>query len=499
MPSTRFLALAALFISASASTIVPPAQRGTPWSPTAEVTHLMTDMDSVVSTISSVNQKTGASAEAAPSDDVPPVAVTALDGTALNATVADVTSSTSTRRRSSPLLAREPAEPFVKRTRSYTQVFSGQAPGVEDAYVDGTAYLTYKLVNNGTYNVQECLDFCDSVDGCQFVNLYYEFNNPLLDFLFPQLSNLKCAAYADFHNATEKTNKGGIHPTNPFGIVGLPTKIGQSGGWACTEESNPPTPTGYDLVFGPTNGANNAPGYMGFAFLDRYDVQACADLCNSRGYDPVGGVCQYFNIWRAVVKGTPTTYTCSMYYIPADASSATNTGQGDLAVTLSRGYQRKTVVVDGGFEGFGCADDFCFAASYANWIGTTPTGGDLDATIFYFTTYAHTGHSSALLGAANGDDSLSGSISPAKALSTTKGANYVIQVFVANNFSDDVSEAGAFVDVFWNGKKVGSVVGYQGYTPAQFNVVGTGKDTLTFTGAGAPAWSFIDDVFVALL
>lgn len=51
---------------------------------------------------------------------------------------------------------------------------------------------------------------------------------------------------------------------------------------------------------------------MGFAFLDRYDPEACSVLCNSRGYDPVGGVCQYFNIWRAVVDGVPTTYTCSM-------------------------------------------------------------------------------------------------------------------------------------------------------------------------------------------
>lgn len=51
---------------------------------------------------------------------------------------------------------------------------------------------------------------------------------------------------------------------------------------------------------------------MGFAFLDRYDVDACAQQCNTRGADSQGGACQYFNIWRAVVDGTPTTYTCSM-------------------------------------------------------------------------------------------------------------------------------------------------------------------------------------------
>ena len=51
---------------------------------------------------------------------------------------------------------------------------------------------------------------------------------------------------------------------------------------------------------------------MGFVFLDRYDVNTCAEQCNARDPDPVGGVCQYFNIWRALVNGIPTTYTCSM-------------------------------------------------------------------------------------------------------------------------------------------------------------------------------------------
>lgn len=51
---------------------------------------------------------------------------------------------------------------------------------------------------------------------------------------------------------------------------------------------------------------------MGFAFLNQYDAGACAQQCNSRGADSQGGACQYFNIWRAVVNGVPTTYTCSM-------------------------------------------------------------------------------------------------------------------------------------------------------------------------------------------
>jgi hypothetical protein len=51
---------------------------------------------------------------------------------------------------------------------------------------------------------------------------------------------------------------------------------------------------------------------MGFVFLDRYDVAACAQVCNKRSPSPDGGPCQYFNIWRAVVNSKPTTYSCSM-------------------------------------------------------------------------------------------------------------------------------------------------------------------------------------------
>lgn len=50
---------------------------------------------------------------------------------------------------------------------------------------------------------------------------------------------------------------------------------------------------------------------MGYDFIDRYDVDACATLCTTRNPDPMGGACQYFNIWRALINGVPATYTCA--------------------------------------------------------------------------------------------------------------------------------------------------------------------------------------------
>ncbi|KAJ7069448.1 hypothetical protein C8F01DRAFT_514267 [Mycena amicta] len=495
MPSpARLFALAALLVSASA--IVPPAHQGSPNQPIDVADAPTTDSDSIAQTAGQVDQKSSPPVDALPSSDVPPTTVTALDGALVNATVADVAGST-TDNTPSP---RRSIGRLGKRTSTFTKIFDGLPAGQHDASIEGTAYLTYTVVDNSTYNVQACLDWCNTkVDGCVFVNVYYEFNNYLLDFVFSEKSNLKCAAYADIHNATEKTNFGGQPSYPQVGDEPVPlTYITQSSGYAADSLIDPSNPDGYDLVFGPTGGANNAPGYMGFAFLDKYDVDACAQLCNGRGVDPVGGGCSYFNIWRAVVSGVPTTYTCSMYYLVADESTAVNFGQGDLVVTLSRGYARKNLVIDGGFEGFDACDDFCFTASYANWIGTSPSTGDLDASIFHFQPYSHFGSGVALFGAAFGDDSLSGTLKPAKPLVTENGASYVVQCFFISSFSGPSLEAPAKVDILWNGVRVGGTQGFLGsYTFTQSNVVvGTGSDVLSFVGGAAPAWTFLDDIKV---
>jgi len=421
---------------------------------------------------------------------VPPTSVTAVDGTLTNSTIAEASTGNSTRRRRD--IGR-----FGKRDDGFKELFSPLPAGQHDASIEGTAYLTYTVVPNSTYNIDACLNFCAGIEGCVFVNLYYEFNNPLLDFVFSEKSNLKCAAYGDLHSAAEKTNFGGQSLYPQVGNETVPLNfITQSSGWGLDSLVDPADPEGFELVFGPTDGANNAPGYMGFAFIDQYDVNACAQLCILRGADRSGGGCAYFNIWRALVNGIPTTYTCSMYFLVADESTAVNTGQGDLAVTLSRGYKRLSALPDGGFEGFTDCDDFCFAASYANWIGTSPAGGDLDASIFFFPDYAHTGHGSALLGAAFGDDSLAGTLTPAAPLKTKAGTGYVIQAFLSSTFSGEDLEAPAHVDILWNGVVVGGVHGFMPYTLVQVAVTGTGNDVLSFKGGAAPAWTFIDDVFV---
>jgi hypothetical protein len=493
--ATSILAIASV---ATAATVPPspPARQGQPASTdnTLDLSGTHTDSGNIASTANIVNQKTGATSDAPPNQPPNDTVVTAQDG--------QLTSAGSLRRRDVPVNFNKRdlsgQGNLAKRLPSgYTQVFSGTGtdPSDRDAAIEGTAYLTYSLVSNATYDVDDCLSFCDSTATCVFANLYYEFNNELLDFVFSEHSNLKCVLYADIHTAAEKTNFGGQQSEDP--PAGL-TYIQQSSGYAATELVEPDTPAGYEFVFGPTGGANNAPGYMGFAFLDKYDVQACADLCNSRDADSNGGACQYFNIWRALVDGLPTTYTCSMYFIPTDASTATNTGQGSLAVTYSRGYQRTSVLPDGGFEGFPCSSSFCFAPSYSNWVGTTPSGGDNDADIYYYVPYAHSGHGVGILGSGFGLDSLAGTLTPTSPLTTVAGQTYSIDFFHSSSFNSPSFEAAAFVQVLWNGDVIGEISGYSVWQYHSFTATGTGSDVLSFHGGAAPAYDFIDDIYVFL-
>ncbi|TFK65076.1 hypothetical protein BDN72DRAFT_881158 [Pluteus cervinus] len=455
-----------------------------------------TDSDTIATTVQQVDQKTGPTDNAAPSNDVPPTVVTAVDGDVTEAgqsgdallNVLHDPDANSDLNTGSTVSRRDIS---LKKRADYEQAFTGTGtgPSDRDGSIQGTAYLTFTRLD--TYDVGACKTFCDGIEACVFVNIFYEYNSDAT--YNPQI---KCAAYADIHSAAEKTNTGGQQ------LLPLPagtSYIQESEGYAADSLADPAVPDGYTFVFGPTNGANNAPGYMGFALLDKYDVQACANLCNTRGVDANGGACQYFNIWRALVDGNPTTYSCVMYYLPTDVSTATNTGQGSLQVTYSRGYQRISYLPDGGFEGYNPGDGLIYVESYANWVATSPPGGYLDAVIISYAPYARTGHSVALLGSGTGSDALSGTLVPAAALNTVAGKDYWVTFFQVSTFGGTTGEADAFIDVKWNGVTVLAITpGYQDWTYYQVQVTAAGNDQLEFYGGSAPAWSFIDDIYVWL-
>ncbi|TFK73176.1 hypothetical protein BDN72DRAFT_855015 [Pluteus cervinus] len=276
-----------------------------------------------------------------------------------------------------------------------------------------------------------------------FVNLFYEFNSDAAH--NPQI---KCAAYGDVHPAAEKTNFGGQQLLPP---PAGKSYIQQSVGYASGSLADPPVPDGYDLP-----------------------------------------ILQYL---ATLVSGNPTTYTCAMYYVPADALTATNTGQGNLQVTYSRGYRRITYLPDGSFES--CVDcDSCWTLVNPNCLPTSPPGGDFDAELFYRPAWAHTGHSFAILGSGFGSDAFAGTLTPKAPLNTVAGKQYLITFFQQSMGLDSQD---AVAEAQWNGATVLTInPGFQAYTYYEIKVTAAGNDALAFHGGSFPAYDFLDDIYVFL-
>lgn len=153
-------------------TIVPPALKGAIVANTGalDASDTTTDTETIISTVNAVDQKAGATDDTPPNQTPPDTVVTATDGVVVDS------ASNSTRRAlagRAPLLNRTPgrfSRAVEKRASSnYEQVFAGSGTPADrdrDGSIQGTAYLTYTVVDNSTYNVDACLAFCDRVPGC---------------------------------------------------------------------------------------------------------------------------------------------------------------------------------------------------------------------------------------------------------------------------------------------------------------------------------------------
>ena len=146
-----------MFSSAAVTTIVPPASQGQWDAPSPNLNGTVTDNKSIVATASDVDQKSGAAVDTPPNQPVANTTLTAVDGSLTTAgSGGDSPSRRSFSKRS------------TRRSSDYELVFSGTGTGPHDrdAAIEGTAYLTYSLVSNATYDVDDCLSKCDQVDTC---------------------------------------------------------------------------------------------------------------------------------------------------------------------------------------------------------------------------------------------------------------------------------------------------------------------------------------------
>ena len=141
---------------------MPPSLKGIPNQPQVLVEDPVTDTDTIVSTIEIVDQKTGPLVDETPNQPVPETVVTAIDGELTEAGTDAASRATSLRTVSRRTVSK-------RAISDYHEVFSGtgfKADSSRDASIQGTAYLTFTIVNNATYNIADCLNFCSSVPQC---------------------------------------------------------------------------------------------------------------------------------------------------------------------------------------------------------------------------------------------------------------------------------------------------------------------------------------------
>jgi len=139
------------FLTYAAAKIISPASipASNFTSPTADLP--LTDSFTIAKTVSLIDQKSGA--VGFPNQPVPNTFVTAIDGKIILP---------------SPTNQKSPVPLLTRSALDYDLVFNGTglSPNARDAAIQGTAYLTFSLIPNSTYNVDPCLRFCDSVPGC---------------------------------------------------------------------------------------------------------------------------------------------------------------------------------------------------------------------------------------------------------------------------------------------------------------------------------------------
>jgi hypothetical protein len=132
--------------------------------PSPNFSHLTTDSSAIFKSASTVNQKSGPAPNDKPDQPVNGTSVTVVDGKDVGSVPVDAAGSIQTR--SIPGRLAVAARHGVHQ--DFTQVFAGTGtkPNDRDGSIEGTAYLTFTMVSNATYNVDDCLAFCRSVKGC---------------------------------------------------------------------------------------------------------------------------------------------------------------------------------------------------------------------------------------------------------------------------------------------------------------------------------------------
>jgi hypothetical protein len=193
-----------------------------------------------------------------------------------------------------------------------------------------------------------------------------------------------------------------------------------------------------------------------------------------------------------------------------DASTADNTGQGHLQVTLSRGYSRITNLQDGSFQDFTCIvteTNGCPAESSIFWTRVFVENYDF---VLIDNFLARTGTASCLFffnPPTPTSPAFGSTLTYTQPLNTIAGETYIISFFYTMNTIDPLPaiQDGPLFSVFWNNVdvfdvlQVGEATGTKAsmFFNAVVQVTAIGNDVLFFkNGVSFPHDLFLDDIAV---
>ncbi|KAL5119133.1 hypothetical protein ACEQ8H_002840 [Pleosporales sp. CAS-2024a] len=212
----------------------------------------------------------------------------------------------------------------------YTQNFVDLSASVQEL-----AYLTYKNIDSGKYDVQACADFCDHEKLCYGFNIFYE-RDPAYDQTSScndptATTNVKCSIYGYPVSASTATNPGLYRGQFQVVIVG-------SNGYSKINPTCKDAPTLADFN-APVKlpGAVNSPStFIGYtSYTGPFDPSLCATACKSQTqYDKQHLVdangnydaCNFFVTYILTKNDVPQGFYCADYTKPADSSLANNYG-----------------------------------------------------------------------------------------------------------------------------------------------------------------------------
>lgn len=209
-------------------------------------------------------------------------------------------------------------------------------------------YLTYKDIESGRYDVNECAKFCNNEKYCLGFNIYYERDpkkKPAAACPNPSpTTNVKCAIYGYPLSKTSATNAG--QKRQDFQVV-----ITGSNGYSKSESTCKSAPSIRDFR-APVNlpAAINAPlikkngrdynTYNGMRLFNTnpHDPSLCAAACKAQTeFDKKNLVdsngeykpCNFFTSYILIKNGDSLGTYCALYTQEWSPSYATNTGYSD--------------------------------------------------------------------------------------------------------------------------------------------------------------------------